>query len=90
MISRIGKTGSIHNDWSWLVKWVYHALKRKTTVNTLAKIALQARIYQVWREMNLRTHDHISITSDEVVQMVLQEVKDSLYFTKVWAVHFSS
>lgn len=60
MMTKIGKP--CPTDWTHLMAWGAAALKRKTTRNLVAKLAIQSCIYGIWRERNSRVHDSFAPT----------------------------
>lgn len=66
------------SDWPLLLDWGIKALKRRTAINLVAKMVLQACIYGVWKERNSRIHTSTAHSAASVASFVLQITHDRL------------
>lgn len=72
VMERIGK--ACPSVWSQLLDLGIHALKKKTAINIVVQLALQACIYGIWRERNSRVHDSTAHSVAYVISSSLQTV----------------
>ncbi|KAL0287886.1 UNVERIFIED_CONTAM: hypothetical protein Sradi_7115100 [Sesamum radiatum] len=63
-------------NWSTIIRWASARWRGRHVVNAAYRALLSSLVYHLWRERNLRVFQHTSRTTDEIVRIVVTEIRD--------------
>lgn len=72
-------------SWYQIKDWGCKALKKNTPLNSIAKIAFQASLYQIWLERNSRVHSQQFRPVEPIVDLIEKDVRNRVGIPKIRA-----
>ncbi|KAG7588439.1 Reverse transcriptase domain [Arabidopsis suecica] len=76
LLNRLGQHPCIFVDWSTLITWLLSKTQRLS--NILKRLTVQAAVFHIWKERNIRVHDNISSSPDSVFSEIDRTIRDTL------------
>lgn len=73
---RLGHHPRIFANWSALITWLLTKSPNRST--TLKRLVIQATVFLLWKERNIRVHDHIFASHSTVVSQIDRSIRDTL------------